>query len=103
MMKTNLPINQISESQRRSSELSIEPHTKGMQADFGGQTSSKPAHIMRPFTGQAKGVEQFVIDRFDDLSQTRPSSVVGLWASETAVLQKSGGTEKNVKISSFSV
>lgn len=79
-----LPINQISESQRRSSELTIEPNTKIMQADFGGQTSGKPALIVRPFTGEAKSIEQFVIDRFDDLSQARPSSVAGLWASETA-------------------
>jgi hypothetical protein len=70
MMKTQLPVNQISEGQRGSVELAVEPDAKVVQADFGRQTSLKARQVMRPFPIQAKGVEQFVIDRFNDLSDT---------------------------------
>jgi len=66
----DLPIKQISKSQWLATHLKIEPDAKVMQADFGGQTSLEASEVMRTLTSQAEGVEQFVVDRFDDLSQT---------------------------------
>jgi hypothetical protein len=67
----NLPSKQISKGQGLTTQLTIEPDAKVLQADFGGQASLKAQEIMRPFPPQAEGVEQFVVDGFDDLPQTR--------------------------------
>lgn len=66
----NLPIEQVSKGQWLTTQVNIEPETKVMQTHFGRQTSLKACQIMRPFPRQAEGVEQFVVDRFDDLPQT---------------------------------
>src|SRR2546421_13128633 len=65
----NLPSKQISKGQGLTTQLTIEPDAKVMQADFGRQASLKAGQIMGPFPPQAEGVEQFVVDRFDDLPQ----------------------------------
>src|SRR5690348_836973 len=65
----NLPIEQVSKGQWLTTQVNIEPETKVMQTHFGRQTSLKACQIMRPFLPQAEGVEQFVVDRFDDLPQ----------------------------------
>src|SRR5512135_3384395 len=65
----NLPIQQISKGQGVATQLTIEPDAKVMQADFSRQASLKASQIMRPFSPQAEGVEQFVVNRFDDLPQ----------------------------------
>src|SRR5260370_39613089 len=70
-MKNNLPSNQLSESQRSPVKPAIKPNTKVMQTNLGGQTSLKAPQSVRAFAGQTKGIEQFVIDRFDQLTQTR--------------------------------
>jgi hypothetical protein len=51
--------------------MQIESQTKIVQAHFDGQTSLKTRQVMRPFPHQTKGIQQVVIDRLDDLPQTR--------------------------------
>jgi hypothetical protein len=50
--------------------LQIEPDAEIVQGHFGGQASLEAGHVMRAFTGQAEGVEQFIVDGLNDLSQT---------------------------------
>jgi len=66
----NLPSKQISKGQWLTTQLTIEPDAKVMQADFGGQARLKAGQLMGPFPPQAEGVEQFVVDRFNDLPQS---------------------------------
>ncbi len=69
----DLPIEQIGKSQWLAAQLKIEPDAKVMQANFGHQTSLKASGIMGPLPSQAERaerVEQFVVDRRDDLAQT---------------------------------
>jgi len=47
--------------------MQIEPDTKVMQAHFSGQTRLKARQVMRSFARQAKGIQQLVIDGFNDL------------------------------------
>jgi|GEM_PF-6882015 len=47
----------------------VEPETKIMQTGFSGQTSLKSCQVMRALTSQTQGVEQPVIDGFDDLAK----------------------------------
>jgi hypothetical protein len=65
----SLSLKQISEGQGLAIQLKIEPDAKIMQADLGRQTSLKARQIVGPFSSQAEGSEQFVVDRFNDLSQ----------------------------------
>src|SRR5512135_203772 len=78
-MKSNLPINQISKSQRSTFELTVEPDAKVMQAHFGSQTGLETTQGMRPFPCQTKDREQFVVDQLDQLAQARqpPSPLFG--------------------------
>jgi hypothetical protein len=64
-----LPLKQVSKSQGLAVQLQIEPDAKVMQPHFSRQTSLKAGQVMRPFSRQAEGVEQLVVDRFDDLPQ----------------------------------
>lgn len=47
--------------------MAIEPDTEIVHTDFGSQARLKPCQIMRPLTRQAKGMQELVVDRFDDL------------------------------------
>src|SRR4051794_22905295 len=47
--------------------MQIEPDTKIVQTHFGSQTSLEACQVVRTLPSQAKGVQEFVIDRFDDL------------------------------------
>ena len=49
--------------------MQIEPDTKIVQTHFGSQTSLKTSQVVRTFTSQTKGIQEFVVDGFDDLSQ----------------------------------
>jgi hypothetical protein len=64
-----LPVKQVSKSHGRPLQLPIQPNAKVMQADFGGQTSLKSSESMRTFSRQAKGVEQFLKNRLNALTQ----------------------------------
>jgi len=57
----DLPVEQISESQRFSPQLQVEPNTKVMQGYFRSQASLKASQIVRPFASLAEGVEQSVV------------------------------------------
>src|SRR6266581_2919537 len=74
---SNLPIEQISESQRLATQLPVEPDTKVVQGHFGRQTCLKAMQGMRTLTGQPESVEQLLIDGFNDLAQPgQPASPV---------------------------
>ena len=49
----------------------IEPNAKIVQVDLGRQASLKPRKSMGTFFGQTKGVEQFVKNALDPLTQVR--------------------------------
>src|SRR5258708_6000981 len=50
--------------------MQIEPDTEIMQTDFGRQTGLKASEVMRTLTRQAKGIQEFVVDGFNDLPKT---------------------------------
>jgi hypothetical protein len=86
-----LPLKQLSKSQRSLVELQIEPDAKIMQSHLRCQTSLKASQVMRAFTSQAEGIEQLVMNRFNDLSQVGQPSAQGfgptlfaalMWGSE---------------------
>ena len=65
----NLPVEQISESQRLAPELHVEPDTKVMQGHFGGQACLKAIQGMWTFPSQPEGIEQLVIGGLNNLTQ----------------------------------
>jgi len=67
---TNLPVEQIGESQELASQLPVEPDAKVMQSDFGCQARLKAIQRVRALTSEPEGIEQFVVNGFDDLPQT---------------------------------
>lgn len=48
--------------------MEIEPETKIVQGDFSGQARLKASQDMRTLTRQAKGIQEFVVNSLDDLS-----------------------------------
>src|SRR5213079_2502733 len=72
---TNLPVEQIGESQRLATQLHVEPEAKVMQSDFRRQARLKAVQRVRAFTSQPEGIEQLVIDGLNDLTQpSQPAS-----------------------------
>ncbi len=67
---TNLPVEQISESQRLAAHLHVEPDAKVMQSDFGCQARLKAIQRVRALTGQPEGIEQLVVNGLNDLTQS---------------------------------
>ncbi len=57
--------------------MQIEPDTKIVQTHFGSQTSLKSRQVVRALTSQAKSVQEFVVDRFDDLPNTGQPATQG--------------------------
>ncbi len=49
--------------------MQIEPNTKIVQTHLVCQTSLKSRQLMRALTRQAKGIQELVVDSFDDLPQ----------------------------------
>ncbi len=49
--------------------MQIEPDTKIVQTHFGSQSGLKAGQVVRTLTSQAKGIQEFVVDSFDDLPQ----------------------------------
>src|SRR5260221_6620990 len=66
----DLPVEQISESQRFSPQMHVEPKTKVMQGHFRSQASLKAGQVMRALASQAESVQQLVVDGFNALPQT---------------------------------
>jgi hypothetical protein len=50
--------------------MQIEPDTGIVQPNFGRQASLKARQVVRTLTGQAEGIQEFVVDGLDDLSKT---------------------------------
>jgi hypothetical protein len=78
---TNLPIKQLSESQRLSAKMQVEPDAKVMQGHFRRQSRLKAVQGMRTLTGQTKGIEQLVIGGFNESLAAQPASAASLWTS----------------------
>src|SRR5579859_2515955 len=71
--------------------MEIEPNTKIMQADLSRQTGLKARQIMRPFSGQTKGIQQFVIDRLNNLPNASQPAAKRFWPTDslTALMRRS--------------
>src|SRR5258708_2255737 len=82
----NSPVKQISESQRLTAKLQVEPEAKVMQGHFGGQTCLKAIQGMGAFTSQPEGIEQLAIDRFNDLAQSCQPASPGLGPAHLTTL-----------------
>ncbi len=57
--------------------MHIEPETEIVQSHFCGQASLKPGQLMGTFPSQTKGVQEFLVDRFDDLPNARQPAAQG--------------------------
>src|SRR5437667_1340385 len=89
-MTIALPIKQISKSQRRSLHRVVEPDAKVMQTDFGRQASVEARQQMRAFPCQPKGIEQFLENRLNQLTQVSQSPTPFLGPGILAALMGSG-------------
>ena len=69
-----LPRYQISESQRSTAELLIEPDAEIMQGDFGGQADLKAVETVGAFAVKSKDMLKAAVDGFDDLTDAVASS-----------------------------
>lgn len=71
--------------------MQIEPEAKVVQSHLGSQTSLKTGEVMRTLTSQAKGIQEFVVDRFDDLADVCQPSTQGFGPLEplTALMRGS--------------
>jgi hypothetical protein len=61
--------------------MQIEPDAKIVQTDFSSQPSLKSGEIVRALTSQAKSIQEFVVDRFDNLSDAGQPAAQGLGPS----------------------
>src|SRR6266568_3897165 len=66
---STLPVKQISESQRLTAKLQVEPDAEVMQGHFGSQTNLKAIQGMRTLTSQPKGIKQLTINGLNNLTQ----------------------------------
>ncbi len=78
---TNLPVEQVGESQRLAAQLHIEPEAKVMQSDFRRQARLKAVQRVRAWTPQPEGIEQLVIDGLNESRAAQPTSVARAWTS----------------------
>ena len=74
----SLPVYQLRKGQSWPTELLIEPETEVMQDNLCRQTGLQSAEFMRPLPVQAKGMQELVVDRFDDLADARQPATQGL-------------------------
>src|SRR4051794_22250685 len=84
----NLAVQQISKSQRLAPKLYVEPDAKVMQDHFSGQAGLKAIQRMRTLASQPKGIEDLVIDRFNDLPQPSQPAAPGLGPTRFAALMR---------------
>src|SRR5918994_2995953 len=69
------PLQQISESQPRTTKLLVEPDTEIVQRYPRRQASSQAFQLMGPLPPEAEGIEELVVDRLHDLAYSSyPSS-----------------------------
>jgi len=64
----NLPVHQVHKGQPRPAELLIQPHAEVMQGDLRSQARLQPTECMGPFSIQAEGMMELVIDRLHNLA-----------------------------------
>jgi hypothetical protein len=83
---TNLPLEPLSKGQGVTPQLQVEPDTKVMQSHFSGQAGLKAIQRMRTLASQPKGIEDLVIDRFNDLPQPSQPAAPGLGPTRFAFL-----------------
>src|SRR5437867_300730 len=63
--------------------MQIEPDTEIRQTHFGSQTSLKACEVVRTFTSQAKGLQELVVDGFDDLPNARQPAAQSFGPADT--------------------
>src|SRR5207237_7239239 len=85
---TNLPVEQVSESQGLSSQVQVEPDAKVMQGHFRRQTCLKAMQRMRTLTSQPKGIEQLAIDGLNDLTQSSQPASPGFGPLDLTALMR---------------
>ena len=69
------PLQQISESQPRTTKLLVEPDTEIVHGHPRRQAGSQAFQLMGPLPPEAEGIEELVVDRLDDLAYSgHPSS-----------------------------
>ncbi len=78
---TNLPVEQVGESQRLAAQLHVESEAKVMQSDFRRQARLKAVQRVRAWTPQPEGIEQLVIDGLNESRAAQPTSVARAWTS----------------------
>ena len=57
--------------------MQIGPDTEIMQTDFGSQASLKAGEVMGTLTSQGKGIQEFVVDRSNDLPNASQPATPG--------------------------
>jgi hypothetical protein len=62
------PSHKICELQPRTAELVIEPDTEVVQRNPRRQSGTQTLDLVGTLPPEAEGVEEFVVDRFDDLT-----------------------------------
>src|SRR5215216_8205687 len=62
------PLQQISESQPRTTKLLVEPDTEIVQRYPRRQASSQAFQLMGPLPPEVEGIEELVVDRLGDLA-----------------------------------
>src|SRR6266566_3724471 len=85
---SRLPANQVGESQWSSLEMPMQPDAKVMKPNLGSQTRLKTCQGVRAFTGKSKRIEQFVINRLDQLAQTSQPTTPLLGPLRLALLMR---------------
>jgi hypothetical protein len=95
---TKLPVEQLGKGQRLAAKLHIEPEAKVMQGDFRRQASLKASEVVRPFASQAEGIEQFVVNGFDHLSQPSQPASPGFGPRLLAALMRSSNDFRPVAL-----
>ena len=64
--------------------MQIEPETKILQSHFGSQASLKPGQVIGTLPCQAEGIQELVVDGFDDLPQARQPAPQGFGPTDAS-------------------
>src|SRR6266851_4078051 len=64
--------------------MEIKPDAEIVHPDFGSQARLKARQVVRTRTPQAKGIQEFVVDRFNESRGCWPTTAATLWASASA-------------------
>src|SRR5215831_5244302 len=85
-----LPINQVSDSQRRPPRLVIEPTAEVVQPDFGRQARLHAPQDVWALMLQPKHLQEAIMHGFDDLAQGRQPPPQAFWPAMRTLLLRLG-------------